>query len=170
MKVWKYTALGLMAPGFSVLALIVLSSTLAPTAVARTLAPAARSSPLDGPVIQALRAISIPYGFEDAYPIYTNGRQVAVSATGACEAGQQLRLHITVTQEAMGAHGEGRAVAFCTGEEQTVDVRVMARGPDGFVAGPAHIAGSATTRERGKVTDQQLSSGWQRETTLVEGG
>jgi hypothetical protein len=83
------------------------------------------------------------------------GRHAIVSGPIICDEGDQLRIQLTVWQDASGAYGEGRTQLWCTGELQQWSVRVVARGATTFEAGPAEACAVGITRHRGKTTDER---------------
>lgn len=84
-----------------------------------------------------------------------NGRHAAVSGPVACEAGERIRIRVTVDQASTGAHGQGISQAWCTGDVQQWSVQVHARGRAAFDEGSAEACAFATTRYRGTITDTQ---------------
>jgi hypothetical protein len=83
-----------------------------------------------------------------------HGRHAMVGGPIICDAGEQLRIHLTVWQESSGAYGEGRTQVWCTGELQQWSVRVVARGTTPFEAGAAEACAVGVTRHLGTTTDE----------------
>lgn len=93
-----------------------------------------------------------------------NNRQVHVVGHIHCDAGEQLRIDFTITQDSRQAKAKGHTQDFCTGEVQTWTGRTAAAAPTPFAPGPAEACAVATTRYRGKVTDTFT---WCKPVTLV---
>ena len=93
-----------------------------------------------------------------------NNRLVNIVGHIHCDAGEQLRIDFTITQDARQAKAKGHTQDFCTGEVQTWTGRTAAAAPPPFTPGPAEACAVATTRSRGKVTDTFT---WCKSVTLV---
>jgi hypothetical protein len=90
---------------------------------------------------------------ESTLELSLNQRHVAVAGHIHCTAGEQVRVDVTIRQEATGAQGIGHTRDFCTGEVQNWRAQAVARGPVKFALGPAQACAVAITRLKGKVTD-----------------
>jgi hypothetical protein len=82
-----------------------------------------------------------------------------------CDAGEQLRVDVVITQEATGAQAVGHTPDICTGEVQTWTARAGTRSAATLEPGPAQACAVAVTRLRGQVTD---SFSWCKSVILVE--
>lgn len=78
------------------------------------------------------------------------GRVVFARGGIACDPGEVYRVDVELTQGE--AHATGRTAGRCTGDAQTWQAVVVARGGATFAAGPAHACAVATTRRQG-ITD-----------------
>ncbi len=81
------------------------------------------------------------------------GAHVLATGIVACDAGERLKLQLTVTQRATGAVARGSTRGVCTGEVQEWPVRLQRRGPAKFAAGAAAACALAVTSLHGKPTD-----------------
>jgi hypothetical protein len=109
--------------------------------------------------------------FQHEATVSPNGRVVLVTARIACSAGERLSVEVTMTQDSALAYGRGRTETACASVDlydpdafQEVRVRVIARGPNAFVRGPADAIGLAITKATGKPTDVRI---WQPEAGLT---
>lgn len=124
--------------------------------------PGQSDSPLAGvfggpELVEArMKEISIPFGFETV-DLRHNNRQVDTTGPIQCTAGERFRAVAFIVQETDEgtARGEGQDNGHCTGELQTWEVRVVARGPVEFEAGEAQGIWILTTYDRGKQTDRR---------------
>ncbi len=83
------------------------------------------------------------------------GAHVLATGIVACDAGERLRLELTVTQRTTGAIARGTTRGVCTGEVQEWPVRLERRGRARFVAGAVNGCALAVTSLRGKPTDAE---------------
>jgi hypothetical protein len=104
------------------------------------------------------QAISVPFLLTVDAQLRHNSRQAIYLGEVACIEGRQLRLRMTFTQP-HGAEGWGQTIDRCTGDAQTFEIRVMARGPRAFQPGEVDFAGWAGEFERGRMTDEVTWSG-----------
>jgi hypothetical protein len=87
-----------------------------------------------------------------------NDRQVFFRGDVGCTQGQQLRMTIRIVQG--DAEGRGQLVERCTGELESIEVRVIVRGPHTFTVGEeAEYWVRAGSFHRGTMTDEHTSEG-----------
>ena len=106
------------------------------------------------PALKQRRRISIPYGFADTLPL-SDSDVVTASGHGACTAGEEVTVDVTITQTVGGylASGSAQFQQTCTGQLQSWQVAVPADPGSNFVDGPATACGTAVTRDETGVTD-----------------
>jgi hypothetical protein len=107
----------------------------------------------DGPIIQFTELISIPFGFDATLPLMDGGAAVLASGPGACTAGEEISIAITLTQSLGGASATGQWSGTCTGVDQGWKEPVTVASGPLFISGDAEACGHATTRDDGSVTD-----------------
>ncbi|MGD2048721.1 MAG: hypothetical protein PVH03_04465 [Chloroflexota bacterium] len=117
------------------------------------------------PSIQATYRISIPYGFDTPLPVLADGREVVASGHGACTAGEQVTVAITVTQTTSGAVATGENQHTCTGQLQNWSSVVTVDTTSSLTAGPAEACGFATARDGMDITD---TFEWCKDVDLIE--
>jgi alpha-tubulin suppressor-like RCC1 family protein len=93
-----------------------------------------------------------------------NDRVATVTILALCEAGQQLHLEVTLTQD--GASGRRSGAVSCSDGLAAYPLRVPAQGTDGFTGGPGVVDAVARIVERGLVVDTQR---WSRRVQLRTG-
>lgn len=99
----------------------------------------------DGPIIQVTERISIPYGFDAALPLASDGSIAAVSGEGACTAGDSITITFVVTQTTSAASANGVWNGTCTGQLQRwIQTPTATPGPN-FNAGEAVACATAQT-------------------------
>ncbi len=104
-------------------------------------------------------------GFDLTLEVNDNGRRVSVTGPVDCTAGEQVQIHVSITQRSTGAVAEGNWKGECTGSLQTWGTDAVVHGNGEFEAGAAQGVGLAVTSRRGKSTD---AIQWLNEITLVQ--
>lgn len=128
--------------------------------------PVAHYQAAPNPIV-ASRMISVPYGFST--PLFLNAERetVAIVGPGACTAGQQVTIDVTITQMQSAATATGQTQALCTGEsDQGWSGSAHVTSGALLQPGPAQACGVATTSTEQGVTDQMQ---WCREVRLAGG-
>jgi hypothetical protein len=90
--------------------------------------------------------------FDPTGTLSPNGRQLVVTGTIACTAGDRLVVSVTVTQNDPGAIATGSSRATCSGEDQAFSDMAHAQGPSPFVLGSASACAVAVTSNHGVIT------------------
>lgn len=107
----------------------------------------------NGTLIRSTRRISIPYGFDSPLPLDLAEQRIRASGEGACTAGEDVTIAVTITQAATGATAVGETVASCTGQVQRWSAIAAVQSGAAIAPGTAEACGVATTRQEGEVTD-----------------
>lgn len=137
----------------------------APQFAAHAVSPPA--SPLAARSIAATRMISVPFGFSETLLLNVDQQAVQVSGPGACAAGQQFTVAISITQSLSGATANGQVDGTCSGADDQgfAGSASVTSGPP-LALGAAQACGLATTSDSGGMTDQMQ---WCRDVVLAMG-
>lgn len=98
----------------------------------------------DEPIVQVTELISIPYGFDAALPLVSDGSIAAVSGQGSCTS-ESVTITFTVTQSSSGATATGVWNGECTGQLQRWIQAPSATPSPNFEAGEAEACAFAET-------------------------
>ncbi len=92
--------------------------------------------------------------FGDTVTISRNGLNADATLIFGCTDGERYRVVVTLTQRSTAAWGRaGRITGDCTGTEQSIPVRLVARGDQRFDEGTGEICGFARSSLDGIRTD-----------------
>lgn len=118
---------------------------------------AARGNPAEeGGLVRARRLISIPFGFDAALPLMSDGSEVLARGGGGCSAGDQITIAFTVTQSATGAMATGTWNGTCTGEAQSWKKAAAVATPSPvFANGAGEACAFAEVQDSGGETETQ---------------
>jgi alpha-tubulin suppressor-like RCC1 family protein len=114
------------------------------------------------PATSAHGVPSFTLNIDPAVTFKHNSRVTTVTVVATCEAGQQLHVDVTLTQDAASGHGVGHGE--CTGGLERYEVTVPAQGRNPLIEGPAAVEAEARFLDRGFVVDTQE---WTREVQVV---
>lgn len=140
----------------------------APAHVARATSGAtfAPSPQLAANQLARSRIISVPFGFSEPLVLHPEQQTVTLVGPGACAAGQQLSVTVTITQTS-GAAAQGQITDTCSGaNDQGLYGSAGASAGPALALGAARACGVATTSDSGGMTDQME---WCRDVVLVRG-
>lgn len=110
----------------------------------------------ENPSVQALRAISIPFGISSSLILSNEGRHLHATGHGVCwEEGQMFDLRVRVAQSTTNAFAEARSIDICDGgARQTWVSEAETQSRQAFAEGPARACAEAIEYAKHGIGDE----------------
>ncbi len=91
--------------------------------------------------------------FDPVLVVNASGRRLFLTGTVECTQGENVQLHLTISQRLIGAVAEGNWKGVCTGNQQLWETEAVTRAGANFEPEAAQAGGSGVTLSQGKSTD-----------------